>query len=76
MAASAKRVEANRRNAKKSTGPTTLGGKAKASMNALKHGLSAKTILIDGEGPEAFERFAQDFWKALEPQDPGRPGWG
>jgi hypothetical protein len=40
---SQRRIDANRRNAQKSTGPTSPAGKAKVSMNALKHGLSAQT---------------------------------
>lgn len=39
---SQRRIDANRRNAQKSTGPTSPAGKAKVSMNALKHGLSAQ----------------------------------
>jgi hypothetical protein len=38
---SAKRIAANRNNAKLSTGPTTLKGRRRASRNALRHGLSA-----------------------------------
>jgi hypothetical protein len=34
------RTAANRANAKKSTGPRTQGGKAKAGRNALRHGLA------------------------------------
>ena len=41
--------EANRRNAKKSTGPRSQAGKAVASQNALKHGLTAKRVIIPGE---------------------------
>jgi hypothetical protein len=35
------RAKANRANAKRSTGPRTVEGKARVSKNALRHGLSA-----------------------------------
>ena len=38
---SARKVAANRRNSCKSCGPRTAAGKAIASRNALRHGLSA-----------------------------------
>ena len=38
---SQKRIEANRRNAQKSTGPRTSEGKAKSAQNATNHGLSS-----------------------------------
>jgi hypothetical protein len=41
-----KRLAANRRNALKSTGPTSPEGKARASMNALKHGLRASSLAV------------------------------
>jgi hypothetical protein len=37
---SLKQIAANRRNASRSTGPVTAQGKARASRNALRHGLS------------------------------------
>jgi len=40
------RITANRENAQKSTGPTTPDGKAKASLNSLKHGLTGKFLLF------------------------------
>ena len=45
----ARRAEANRRNAQRSTGPRTAEGKARSRANALKHGLSGAGIALPGE---------------------------
>ncbi|MFK4539656.1 hypothetical protein ABIA00_007839 [Bradyrhizobium ottawaense] len=42
--ASIRQIEANRANAKRSTGPKTASGKAKSSQNALRHGLARSAI--------------------------------
>jgi hypothetical protein len=42
--ASERQFEANRKNAKRSTGPKTRAGKARSSRNALRHGLARTTI--------------------------------
>jgi len=42
---SARRLAANRANAKRSTGPKTARGKAEARRNALRHGLAAVSLL-------------------------------
>jgi hypothetical protein len=55
---SLKQIEANRRNAGKSTGPTTEQGKQRSRCNAVRHGLSAETVigaLEDAEHYRAFE---------------------
>jgi hypothetical protein len=51
-------IEANRRNARKSTGPTTEEGKQRSRCNAVRHGLMAETVigaLEDAEDYKAFE---------------------
>jgi hypothetical protein len=53
-----KQFEANRRNAHKSTGPTTEKGKQRSRCNAVRHGLTAETVigaLEDAEDYKAFE---------------------
>ena len=43
--ATVKQIEANRKNATRSTGPATAVGKSKSSRNALRHGLSLPLIM-------------------------------
>jgi hypothetical protein len=53
-----RQIEANRRNARLSTGPVTEEGKKKSRQNALRHGLTAETVidaLEDAEDYAAFE---------------------
>ena len=47
---SSKQIQANRANAKKSTGPKTEAGKARSRRNAWKHGLTAETLIIGWRG--------------------------
>ena len=49
-------IKANRKNAKKSTGPRTEDGKARVAKNALKHGLLARDTVLPGEDPAEFDR--------------------
>jgi hypothetical protein len=59
--------EANRRNASKSTGPTTEQGKQRSRCNAVRHGLTAETVigaLEDADDYRAFEATIIDDYDA------------
>jgi hypothetical protein len=60
-------LAANRANAQFSTGATTPEGKAKSSMNALKHGLTGKTVLLPTDDPAEYERQLQNQIRAFKP---------
>lgn len=68
--ASDKQIQANRANARRSTGPTSTEGKDCARFNALKHGLTARTVVLPGEDPAVLDARVAD-WKAdLKPAGP------
>ena len=60
--ASTKQIEANQRNSKRSTGPATPQGKSRVRLNALKHGLTAASVVLPGEDPDALQARV-DAWK-------------
>lgn len=64
---SEKRSAANRQNALKSTGPKTPRGKAIAKMNALKHGLLSREVLVAGEEEKDLEGLGQRLRSELRP---------
>jgi hypothetical protein len=64
-----KQIRANRRNAKKSTGPKTPAGKAKSRFNGLVHGLRAESDFIPGEDPQEFDQDLAHLSAAWMPRD-------
>jgi hypothetical protein len=64
-------IAANRLNAQRSTGPRTARGKATLARSALKHGLTAKTVVLFDESKTGFERFHQAQVLDLEPRTDG-----
>jgi hypothetical protein len=61
---------ANRLNAEKSHGPTSPQGKARSSMNALRHGLTARTVVLPTEDMDAYQAFSKEIADSLKAQTP------
>ena len=64
---SPQRLAANRANAQLSTGPRSDAGKAKSSLNAVKTGLTGRTILLPTEDAEAYETHLLHCVEAFAP---------
>jgi hypothetical protein len=54
---SPRQIVANRRNALKSTGPITAEGKERSRGNAVRHGLTAETVIAALEDQEDYQAF-------------------
>ena len=68
-----RKIEANRRNAQRSTGPRTEAGRNKVKFNALTHGLTAETVVLPHEDAAAYEHRLKTWTRELNPQgDMGR----
>ena len=52
-----RQIDANRRNATKSTGPNTASGKEQSRRNAVRHGLTAETVIGALEDAEDYKTF-------------------
>src|SRR5579872_4831689 len=63
-------IDANRRNAQKSTGPATPEGRAAVRLNALKHGLTSTTLLLNDEDRYEFERLCDAYEAEYQPVGP------
>src|SRR5271165_7085992 len=70
--ATAAQIEANRLNAQRSTGPKTDEGKARVRRNAVKHGMTARTIMpvLPQEDPKELEDRIQQAIAAMQPRNP------
>jgi len=68
--ASLKQIEANRLNARKSSGPRTANGKASSSQNALKTGIDAQSVVIHGDDPADLEALTAEYLQRFHPRTP------
>ena len=65
--ATEKQIAANRANAQKSSGATTPEGRQRASLNALRHGLTGQVTVMPHEDREAFNHFCAEIVASLNP---------
>ena len=68
--ASEAQIIANRRNARKSTGPRSRKGKNAISQNAVKHGLMARQAVISSENRAEFRIYRDWMLAELAPAGP------
>ena len=64
------RSDVNRANAQHSTGPRTDAGKQRSSLNAIRHGLTAQTVVLPSEDPAAYEAHRRQFLDEYQPATP------
>src|SRR3954470_11929795 len=62
-----RQYEANRRNAKRSTGPKTVEGKRRSRTNALRHGLTAITVVDKLEKPAEYRAIEEQLLNEYGP---------
>ncbi len=70
---SPRKLAANQRNAQRSTGPRTVEGKRRSSMNALRHGLLAEGVITHGDYKEdaiEYIEFLESLKRDLRPRGP------
>jgi hypothetical protein len=61
------RATINRANSEHSTGPRTEAGKQRSSLNALRHGLTARTAVLPSENAAAYEQHCRQFRDDYQP---------
>jgi hypothetical protein len=62
-------IRANQENAQKSSGPTSIEGKKKSSMNAITHGIFSNIAILPGEDEAFIQRLREDILATFQTQD-------
>lgn len=62
-------IKANQENAKKSTGPTSIEGKKRSSMNAVTHGILSSVTALPGEDQGILDHLHEGVLATYRPQD-------
>ena len=65
------RAETSRINGAKSRGPKTEQGRRAVSLNAVKHGLTAETVVLPGESEAEYQAELQEYFRHFAPA--GKP---
>jgi len=63
-----KQILANQQNAKHSTGPRTESGKRRSRRNAVRHGLTAETVIVSLEDAADYSAFERAIKSDYSPQ--------
>ena len=71
MPTSQPRIDAARANGAKSAGPSTPAGKAASALNAVTHGLTARTVVLANESQEQYQAELDQYLAHFQPQ--GKP---
>ncbi len=64
------RALSNQANAQHSTGPKSVEGKRKSSLNALRHGLTGQIVVMPTEDLQAYQRHLESFTEECRPKGP------
>jgi hypothetical protein len=67
---SAAQLAANRANAQLSHGPVTEAGKRRSSLNAIRHGLSGRVVVLPSEDLNQYQAFSQELVDSFDPRTP------
>jgi len=65
-----KQIQANRENARHSTGPVTPEGKARVSQNAVTHGMLTRAIILQNESGDRFRELLESLVDEHQPEGP------
>ena len=68
MPSSHRKISSSRANGAKSRGPATTAGKHSSSLNALAHGLTARTVVLFNESSDEYQTQLREYLDHFRPQ--------
>ncbi len=70
MSSTAKQIAANQANATKSTGPKSAAGKQAVKVNAVRHGLTGRTVVLPSDDLDLYKTHVKTLTAHLKPEGP------